>query len=250
MLKRSLLVLAGLFAGTLGATHWTEPDYDYYITANWRNMQYSPDINLRFYQPKAEVQMKLSDENDDNDQINFQVSCLAYPANMQVEITDIAFTLANSVRSESRSIERRITIRYDHGDTERVSLENWSRGRNSFILTTNYRRWLNDFNYIIDDDLVEDVLSNLMKDGRLTIEVQDDGETVKGIFIARPYPHISSPLLQATSECYYGSMHPDVDAAAASEPAASSQTTSLIDSSILEQNPFTGVKVFDAPEEE
>ena len=249
MLRRFLLPsLVALLAVPLGATHWTEPDYDRFWIANKRNIQYSPDINLRYYQPNVEIQMKHEDENDDNDQINFQLSCIAHPASLQVEITDIAFTLANAERNESRSIERRITIRYDHGDTERVDLENWSRGRNSFILTTDYRRWMNDYNYIVDDDFVEDVLKNLLNDKRLTIEVRDDGETVKGIFIARPYPHISGPLLETLSECYHGATHPDVNAADASAPAASSQATCLIHASILERNPFTGIKVFDAPE--
>lgn len=242
--------LAAVITASVLANHWTEPAYDYYYTANKRNVQYSPDVNLRFYQPHVQIQMKHSDENGDNDQLNVTVVCIAHPSNMKVVRNDLVFEIANATRNESRSMDETVTFRYVEEESERVTLENWSRNRASFILTNDYRSWMSDYNYINDDELLLKVFSHLLKDGKLTIEVQDSGTQIKGILIARPYPHISGPLFETASECHYGAMHPDVNSQESGGQSSSASHGRTIDPSILERNPLEGLgpglEVFDS----
>ena len=98
---------------------------------------------------------------------------------------------------------------------------------------------MNDYNYILDADLLKKTLTNFLKHGTIEIEVRDDGTVIKGIFLARAYPHASSNMLEVTSDCLYGGSHPDLE-------ILNAQTASSHDSRKIHTHGSDGIKIHES----
>lgn len=166
---------------------------------------------VSYMSPLAESTFTLPDVNevdDDEQDIDLRVliSCFVWPRTMEVLTTDISFVVDPFYR-ERRSVDDEVVIRLKTR-TARRTLEEHEGGLRFFTLTDN-----SEFvgsNFVHDERLMEDLLEDLLLEGRITVELEDDGDEIEIVVVARPSGHPTERIFDTASRCFYGSKHPGV----------------------------------------
>lgn len=196
------------------AEHDEEPEYGYYwsngsVLKQHRMQDGSSYVSI--VQPFAESTFTLPHVNqvdDDEQDIDLQVNvgCFVWPRTMEVLTTTLNFQIDPFFR-ERRSIDEEVTFQFQNRRARRT-LKEHTGGLRYFTLTddTGY----NGANFVEDDRLVEDVLEELLTRGRISVEVEDDGDEIEFVVVARPSDHATQNIFDAVSRCYYGAKHEDV----------------------------------------
>lgn len=204
-------LIAALLTLPCLAEHNEEPEYGFYqaeggVTTTYRMQDLIPYVS--FMAPVAVSTFTLPDVNEvDDDEVDIDlrvtIGCAVWPSTMDVLYTNISFVVDPYYR-ERRSVDDEVVFRLKTR-TARRTLEDHEGGLRFFTLTSN-SEYVGS-NFVHDERLMEDVLEDLMLEGRITVELEDDGDDIEFIVVARPAGHATQNVFDAVSRCYYGSMH-------------------------------------------
>ncbi|MXW54338.1 MAG: hypothetical protein F4X44_12585 [Gammaproteobacteria bacterium] len=213
-MKKAVLTVLALACASLLAEHSEEPVFDYYRAEGGGILKfYSGNHVLGYLSPLATSTFKLPEVNDqDNMDLRVIISCFVWPESNEVLQTNISF-LIDPYRYERRSLDDRVTFRF-RNRVARRTLRDYEDDYNFFTLT-NYDDY-SGINYVRDSSLMEDVLQELLEEGRITVEVEDDGDDVDIIVVSRPAGHETQNIFDTVSRCYHGSKHTGVEIEASS----------------------------------
>lgn len=213
-MKRFLAILIASTCIHVMAAHTDHVSCGRYQTESGTTTYHSADPADRMFKPFAEAKFTQPRTNPDmHVEFRFPVECQGDPETKRVDgPISLHFEINDSKdKYYKRRIERQIMFEYYPGETQYRYLQNFATGRNGFVLTTEYTDDLRDKNYLENRSFTLNLLRGVLDNGKLNIEVIEDGRKIMGTIVARPAPHIGFDLFDAMSKCYHGQRSRDSD---------------------------------------
>lgn len=224
------IAIAVLACCTLHAEHSEEPEYGYYhVFGGGVDVFYNKDGESIWHIPESDSRYTHPNLNAEGMEIRFNPRCWSHASDSVAYSTYLSFGIDTSYDLSSFELDERVIFRFDTRIVKK-KLPNHNSTFRWFSITDNQYA-TSHTNRIIDEDLMKDVMKELFKRGRITVEAVVNDEKVKNIIVARPDPHISKKIFATISRCYYGTMHPYVT-------TSNSGIQSMLSSSFNDLNAF------------
>lgn len=197
-LAHAMLVLALLACNYAHTAHPADDpvinDYDLELELETRRNQ---DNSIYWYMTNAIAKYELLSLHDT--ELWLQVLGFVYDDYATGEWFTQSLSL-NFVYVTSDELDDTVVFRFQDR-SEKRTVENYDEDNSVVRLTS---RDIGLPNTIEDEQLLLDVVSEILDEGRITIDVDIDDDRVRNVIVARPFPHLTTEMFQILSHLRHG----------------------------------------------